>query len=65
MTRYRRISPRFWRDERGAETVEWAAVTAVLLLMTVPFLIVLKGGVLDLFRMAFEAVQKPPEPDYP
>jgi len=60
---------RFWDDERGAEAVEWALVTATLLVMTVVPLLVLKDGVLDLFRQAFTAVQRPPvgpgDPQYP
>jgi len=56
---------RFWADELGAEAVEWAAVTAALLVMTVPVILILRSSMLELFRQAFTAVQKPPEPDYP
>jgi Flp pilus assembly pilin Flp len=56
---------RFWGDERGAETVEWAAVTAILLMATVPFILLLQSELLEMFRQAFLAVQKPPTSDYP
>ena len=55
---------RFWDDERGAEMVEWAVVTVILLVATVPVLIALKEFLLEMFRDTFDAVQDPPPDTY-
>lgn len=54
------VLQRFRDDERGAEMIEWAVVTAVLLVATAGPLILLKGEVLDLFKAGFEGVARDP-----
>jgi Flp pilus assembly pilin Flp len=54
----------FWRDERGAEMVEWAVVTIVLLGFTVVAIIAVKGEVIGLYQMAFRAIQEDPPDSY-
>lgn len=55
---------RFWADERGAETVEWAVVTAVLLVATGMAVILVKDEVLEIFRIAFGSMEPPPPTTY-
>jgi Flp pilus assembly pilin Flp len=55
---------RFWNDDGGAEMVEWAVVTIVLLVATVPALLALRGGLLDMFQQVFAALEKEPPSDY-
>jgi Flp pilus assembly pilin Flp len=55
---------RFWADERGAEMVEWAVVTAVLLFGTGMAVLMVKDEVLEIFRIAFRSVEPPPPSTY-
>ena len=55
----------FWvEDEGGAEMVEWAVVTVILLVATVPLLLALNSELIDMFRRVFEVLQDPPPTDY-
>lgn len=54
------IIRRFVGDESGAEMVEWAVVTIVLLVATVPVLIQLKDSLLELFQTIFTVLQEDP-----
>lgn len=55
---------RFWRDEEGTETVEWAVVTILLLTASVVVLVMIKGELLDIFRSAFAALAEDPPDTY-
>lgn len=55
---------RLWRDERGAELVEWAVVTAVLLTATAMIIINLKDEILGFFADLFNTLQDPPPSDF-
>ncbi|MCB0215475.1 MAG: hypothetical protein H6648_04870 [Caldilineae bacterium] len=55
------IIRRFAGDESGAEMVEWAVVTIVLLVATVPVLIQLKDSLLELFQTIFTVLQEDPD----
>jgi len=58
------ILQRFAGDERGAEMVEWAVVTIVLLSFTVVAIIALKGELIALYQSAFNALQEDPPDNY-
>lgn len=58
------ILKRFWRDECGAEMVEWAVVTIVLLGMTIIAIIRIKDELLAMYVDAFDAIQKDPPDNY-
>jgi Flp pilus assembly pilin Flp len=55
---------RFWRDERGAEMVEWALVTLILLTFTVAAILALRGELIKLYQAVFAAIQKDPPDSY-
>jgi Flp pilus assembly pilin Flp len=55
---------RFWRDEQGAEMVEWALVTIVLLIFTVTALLMLREEIIKLFQDVFAAIQADPPDSY-
>ena len=55
---------RFWDDDHGAEMIEWAVVTVVLLLATVPAILVMREGLLDMYRQVFDALEQEPPTDY-
>ncbi len=55
---------RFWRDELGAEMVEWAMVTIVLLAFTVGAILALREELIRLFQDVFAAIQKDPPDTY-
>ena len=55
---------RFWSDEGGAELVEWAVMTIILLMATAALLIKLRVAVLQLFQRIFDAVQVAPPDQY-
>ena len=61
---YDGILGRFWRDERGAEMVEWAVVTLVLLTFTVGAILALRGELIKLYQAVFAAIQKDPPDSY-
>lgn len=52
---------RFWEDERGAEMVEWAVVTIILLAATVGVLIALRDLLNDVFKSIFARLQEDPD----
>jgi Flp pilus assembly pilin Flp len=58
------IARRFWDDEGGAEMVEWAVVTIVLLVASVPAILALQGELLEMFANVFAAIEKPPPSQY-
>ena len=55
---------RFWADEGGAELVEWAVMTIILLMATAALLIKLRVAVLAMFQRIFDAVQVAPPDQY-
>jgi Flp pilus assembly pilin Flp len=58
------ILKRFWSDDRGAEMVEWAMVTIVLLSFTVVAILALRGELIKLYQAVFQAIQKDPPDSY-
>ena len=52
---------RFWDDEMGAELVEWAVVTIILLAATVPVLLLLRDLVNDILKSIFYKLQEDPD----
>jgi Flp pilus assembly pilin Flp len=54
----------FWRDDRGAEMVEWAVVTVVLLFFTVTAILALRGELIRLYQAIFAAIAKDPPDEY-
>ena len=55
---------RFWQDELGAEMVEWAVVTLILLVSTVAVLIALRDKLIELYQTVFTAIQQDPPDSY-
>lgn len=55
---------RFFHDDGGAELVEWAVVTIILLVATVPALLALQGELLDMFTNVFKVLEAPPPDQY-
>jgi Flp pilus assembly pilin Flp len=55
---------RFWQDDDGAELVEWAVVTCVLLSFTVVVIIALRDRIIALYQQIFTAIQNPPPESY-
>lgn len=51
---------RFWRDVDGAEMLEWAVVTAVLLIVTIPVILSIQDEVMLFYERIFGAMEKPP-----
>jgi len=51
---------RFWRDTDGAEMLEWAVVTAVLLIVTIPVILAIQDEVMLFYERIFGAMEKPP-----
>lgn len=51
---------RFWGDERGAEMVEWALVTLILLIATSSVIIGLREMIVDALKSIFAALQEDP-----
>ena len=58
------MTQRFWHDDRGAEMVEWALVTLVLLMFTVGAIMALRGELIKLYQTVFAAIQKDPPDTY-
>jgi Flp pilus assembly pilin Flp len=52
---------RFWNDEAGAEMVEWAVVTIILLTATVWILMALRDLLNDVFKSIFLRLQEDPD----
>lgn len=50
----------FWRDTDGAEMLEWAVVTAVLLIVTIPVILAIQDEVMLFYERIFGAMEKPP-----
>jgi len=55
---------RFWGDESGAEMVEWAMVTLVLLVFTAGAIMALRDELIKLYSTMFDAIQKDPPDTY-
>ena len=55
---------RFWQDESGAEMVEWAVVTVILLVFTVGAIMALRDELIKLYQTMFEAIQRDPPDTY-
>jgi Flp pilus assembly pilin Flp len=55
---------RFWRDERGAEMVEWAVVTLILLTSTVVVIMALRQEIIRMFAAVFAKIQQDPPDAY-
>jgi Flp pilus assembly pilin Flp len=51
---------RFWEDESGPELVEWAVVTIVLLVATVPVLLLLRTAIYDALQSMFKYLEEDP-----
>jgi len=58
------VMRRFWQDELGAEMVEWAVVTLILLVSTVAVLIALRDKLIELYQTVFTAIQQDPPDTY-
>lgn len=56
----KQLTDRFWADEGGAEMVEWAVVTVVLLISSVPALLLLRDSLTDVFRTVFTELEEDP-----
>jgi len=50
---------RFLKDETGAELVEWAVVTAILLMATAGVLLTMRGLLRDIFINALSELAAP------
>ena len=50
---------RFLKDENGAELVEWAVVTAILLMATAGVLLTVRGLLRDIFINALSELAAP------
>jgi Flp pilus assembly pilin Flp len=55
---------RFWGDESGAEMIEWAVVTLILLVFTAGAIMALRDELVKLYTTMFEAIQKDPPDTY-
>ena len=60
----RQLILRFRADESGAEMVEWAVVTIVLLVATVPWLLKLRDGIIDVTRDILHNMQEDPKDEF-
>lgn len=60
----RQLLARFWGDELGAEMVEWAVVTIVLLGFTAFIIIMIQDELKRLLEQVFEALQRDPPDQY-
>ncbi len=54
----------FWADEHGAEMVEWAVVTILLLGFTAFILIMIQDELKRLLEAVFDALQRDPPDTY-
>ncbi len=55
---------RFWRDQNGAEMVEWAVVTVVLLVATTPVLLLLRDTIIEVTRSVLLNLQEDPKDEW-
>lgn len=51
---------RFWSDTSGAEMIEWALVTIVLLSTTMFIVILMQDEIMKFYETIFGALEKPP-----
>lgn len=56
----RNLFQRFWRDTAGAEMVEWALVTIVLLSLTMVIIWQLQGEIMKFYEAIFGSMEKAP-----
>jgi len=54
------IIRRFIDDEQGAEMLEWAVVTVILLIATVGILVALRDTIIDVIKSILGQVQEDP-----
>lgn len=59
-----RTIERYWDDEQGAELVEWAVVTILLISATIPVLLMLRDAILAALASAFSAVAVDPRDEW-
>ncbi|MEO8082707.1 MAG: hypothetical protein ABI780_02730 [Ardenticatenales bacterium] len=56
----RTVLQRFWSDTSGAEMIEWALVTVVLLSTTMFIIILLQDEIMKFYETIFGALEKAP-----
>ncbi|MFN8422799.1 MAG: hypothetical protein U0470_05160 [Anaerolineae bacterium] len=56
----RGLLQRFWSDKDGAEMVEWALVTIVLLSTTMFIIILMQDEIMKFYETIFGALEKAP-----
>lgn len=56
----RNLFQRFWRDTAGAEMVEWAMVTIVLLSLTMFVILLLRDEIMKFYEAIFSKMEKAP-----
>lgn len=56
----RGLLQRFWSDTDGAEMIEWALVTIVLLSTTMFIIILLQDEIMKFYETIFGALEKAP-----
>lgn len=56
----RGLLQRFWSDTDGAEMIEWALVTIVLLSTTMFIIILLQDEIMKFYESIFGALEKAP-----
>lgn len=60
----RQLIHRFWEDESGPEMVEWAVVTIVLLVATMPVLLLLRNAIFESLQSVFQFLEEDPQDVY-
>jgi Flp pilus assembly pilin Flp len=55
---------KFWEDESGPEMVEWAVVTIVLLVATMPVLLLLRNAIFESLQSVFKFLEEDPKDAY-
>jgi len=60
----RQLILRFRADDSGAEMVEWAVVTIVLLVATVPVLILLRDKITEAVHDVLNNLQEDPKDEF-
>ena len=55
---------KFWEDESGPELVEWAVVTIVLLVATMPVLLLLRNAIFESLQSVFKFLEEDPKDLY-
>ena len=55
---------KLWKDDDGAEMVEWAIVTVVLLVATTPVLLLLRDQIIEATRGILMNLQEDPKDEW-